>query len=95
MANVKNGKIYNTPLMFLTVTDTVAEYDKTHLFTPMGEHEFFRKGSRAVRFELDGKKCGLLICHCTFSPELTRTMTVHGVDFLFVVSHRPTARDAP
>ena len=91
-ANVKNGKIYNTAYVFDRDGNTVAEYDKTHLFTPMGEHEFFEKGSRAVRFELDGKKCGLLICYDIRFPELTRTMTVHGVDFLFVVSQWPTAR---
>lgn len=94
VANLKNGKVFNTAYVFDREGKTVAEYDKTHLFTPMGEHEFFEKGSRVCRFELDGRKCGLLICYDIRFPELTRTMTVHGVDFLFVVSQWPTARVA-
>ena len=94
VANVKNGKIYNTAYVFDREGNTAAEYDKTHLFTPMGEHGFFEKGSHTCRFELDGKKCGLLICYDIRFPELTRTMTVNGVDFLFTVSQWPTARVA-
>ena len=41
IANEKNGGIYNTAFVFNREGEVVAEYDKTHLFTPMDEHRFF------------------------------------------------------
>ena len=43
-------------------------------------------------FELDGTKCALIICYDVRFPELTRTMTVRGVDILFMVSQWPLVR---
>lgn len=40
IANEKNGGIYNTAFVFSREGEVVAEYDKTHLFTPMDEHRF-------------------------------------------------------
>ncbi len=37
VANIKNGKIYNTAYIFNRDGETVGEYDKAHLFTPMNE----------------------------------------------------------
>lgn len=92
VANVKNGKIYNTSYVFDRSGNCVAEYDKTHLFTPMGEHNFFQKGESVCRFTLDGNSCGIIICYDLRFPELTRTMSVKGIDFLFVVSQWPNVR---
>ncbi len=92
VANLKNGGVYNTSLVFDRAGNAVAEYDKTHLFTPMGEDGFFRKGDHASVFTLDGQRCGVIICYDVRFPELTRTMTVKGLDFLFVVSQWPKVR---
>ncbi|MBR0520814.1 MAG: carbon-nitrogen family hydrolase, partial [Spirochaetales bacterium] len=37
-------------------------------------------------------KCALIICYDVRFPELTRTMTVKGVDILFMVSQWPLVR---
>ncbi len=92
VSNIKNGKVYNTAYVFDRNGQVVCEYDKTHLFTPMGEHEYYEKGDRLGKFELDGTKCGILICYDIRFPELTRSITVNGADYLFVVSQWPTAR---
>ncbi len=92
VANVKNGKVYNTSLTFDRQGNLVNAYDKTHLFSPMGEHEFFQKGEGVSRFALDGHTCGVIICYDIRFPELTRTMSVQGLDFLFVVSQWPAVR---
>ncbi len=93
VSNIKNGKIYNTAYIFARNGDCIAEYDKTHLFTPMNEHDFYEKGSRLTSFELDGKKCGIIICYDVRFPELTRTLTVQNrLDYLFVVSQWPDKR---
>lgn len=92
VANVRGGKVYNTACVFDREGNCVAEYDKTHLFTPMGEHVYFTPGDHLCRFRLDGQDCALLICYDIRFPELTRTLTVQGVDVLFVVSQWPRAR---
>ena len=52
VANVRGGKVYNTACVFDRAGNCVAEYDKTHLFTPMGEHAYFTPGDHLCRFRL-------------------------------------------
>ena len=92
VANVKNGKVYNTAYVFDWDGNCIAEYDKTHLFTPMNEDAFFEKGEHLCKFTLDSKQCALIICYDIRFPELTRTMSITGLDVLFVVSQWPKIR---
>ncbi len=92
VANRKADGIYNTAYVFDRRGACVAEYDKTHLFSPMQEDNFFQKGDHLCRFTLDGVQCGILICYDIRFPELTRTLTVEGLDILFLVSQWPTVR---
>ncbi len=92
VANVKDGKVYNTCCVFDRDGNVVGEYDKTHLFTPMGEHDYFTPGNGLCTFTLDGRRCGVIICYDVRFPELTRSMTVKGLDVLFVVSEWPDIR---
>ena len=94
VANVRDGKVYNTACVFDREGNPVAAYDKTHLFTPMGEHEYFAHGDHLCRFGLDGVQCGLIICYDIRFPELTRSLAVKGMDVLFVVSQWPAVRTA-
>ena len=92
VANRRADGIYNTAYVFDREGKCVAEYDKTHLFSPMQEDHFFNKGDHLCRFTLDGVQCGILICYDIRFPELTRTLTVEGLDILFLVSQWPTVR---
>ena len=94
VANRRADGVYNTACVFDRSGALIAQYDKTHLFTPSGEHEFFRKGEHLCRFRLDGVDCGLIICYDIRFPELTRSLTVQGVDLLFVVAQWPNVRTA-
>ncbi|MGP1508377.1 MAG: carbon-nitrogen family hydrolase [Sphaerochaeta sp.] len=94
VANIKDGGVYNTALVFDRSGRCAAEYDKTHLFSPMDEDRYFKKGEHACVFELDGRRCGLIICYDVRFPEFTRTMAVQGIDILFMVSQWPLARVA-
>ena len=40
VSNVRIGKVFNTAMVFDRDGECIAEYDKTHLFTPMGEHDY-------------------------------------------------------
>lgn len=92
VANVRGGKVYNTAMVFDRTGACIASYDKTHLFTPMGEDDYFTPGDRLCTFTLEGVKCGLIICYDVRFPELTRSLTVPGLDMLFVVSQWPKVR---
>ena len=95
VANVKNGKIYNTAYVFDRSGNCVAEYDKTHLFSPMGEDKVFTKGEKTASFTLDGRECTIIICYDVRFPELIRTVTANKrTDFLFMVSEWPDIRVA-
>ena len=94
VANVKADGVYNTAYVFDRTGRCVAEYDKTHLFSPMDEDKYFKKGHHTAMFDLDGMKCGIIICYDVRFPELTRAMTVKGVDILFMVSQWPEVRVA-
>ena len=92
VSNVRDGKVYNTALVFDRSGNCIASYDKTHLFTPMGEHDYYTAGNHLCRFALDGVKCGIIICYDVRFPELTRSLAVEGLDMLFVVSQWPKVR---
>ena len=92
VANKKADGFYNTAYVFDRSGAVVAQYDKTHLFTPSGEHESFRAGSGLCRFTLEGHACGLIICYDIRFPELTRTLALEGVELLFVPAQWPAKR---
>lgn len=92
VANLRDGGVYNTACVFDRKGHLVAQYDKTHLFSPMGEDQFFQKGDHVCRFQLDGIDCGLIICYDIRFPELVRKLTVPGLELLFMVSQWPDVR---
>ena len=89
VANRRTEGFFNTAYVFDRRGEVVAEYDKTHLFTYSGEHESFQCGWHTCRFQLDGRRCGLIICYDLRFPELTRTMALEGMDLLFVPAQWP------
>lgn len=92
VSNARDGYVYNTSFVFNREGVCIAEYDKTHLFTPMGEDKFYTAGNRLSHFILDGVKCGIIICYDLRFPELARTLALQGIDMLFVVSQWPRTR---
>ena len=92
VSNVRDDKVYNTAFVFNRDGMCIAEYDKTHLFTPMGEDDYYTRGDHLCCFTLDGVKCGIIICYDVRFPELTRKLALQGLDMLFVVSQWPKER---
>ena len=90
--NNRNGALYNTALAFDRDGALVGSYDKTHLFSPMGEDRCFQKGDHLTRFSFDGVSCGVIICYDLRFPELIRALALPGLDVLFIVSQWPYAR---
>lgn len=92
VSNVRNGNVYNTAMVFDRNGACVGSYDKTHLFTPMGEDNYYTPGDHLCRFSLDGVSCALIICYDVRFTELVRTLALQGLDMLFVVSQWPGIR---
>jgi len=90
--NKKENGLYNTSYIFNKNGDCVAEYSKTHLFSYMHEDDYFNKGENVCVFELDGVKCGIIICYDIRFLELVRTLTLQGIEILFVVAQWPVPR---
>ncbi len=92
VASRRDGGLHNTAYVFDRAGNRIARYDKTHLFSPMGEDRAFVKGGSLCRFPLDGARCALVICYDIRFPELVRTLALPGLDVLFVVSQWPEQR---
>ena len=92
IASRREGKVYNTALVFDRTGSCIARYDKSHLFSPMGENDWFAPGHRLCTFFLDAVPCGLLICYDLRFPEAARTLALSGMDVLFVVAQWPRER---
>ena len=81
-ATLREGKVFNTAYVFDRSGECVGRYDKTHLFSPMGEHEAFTPGSGLCTFRLDGVKCALILCYDVRFPELFRVMAREGAELI-------------
>ncbi len=88
----KSGALYNTAYVFDRAGDCVAEYDKTHLFSPSGEGEAYTAGDKLVTFPLDGIVCGVMICYDLRFSELARALALNGTKVLFIPAEWPRQR---
>ncbi len=91
-ANSIKEKLYNSAFVINRRGEIVASYDKIHLFKSMKENEYFTGGSETCIFEIEGIKCGLIICYDLRFPELTRKLAVQGIKILFVSAQWPSQR---
>ena len=92
VADLRQGKVFNTSYVFNREGECLAAYDKTHLFSPMGEHEHFTPGDGVYTFTLDDVLCGLILCYDVRFPELTRTLALQGIELLFIPAQWPSVR---
>lgn len=84
--------ISNCAIVFNRKGEVVLRYRKAHLFQLMDEHLHLASGSEAGLFELDGVKCGLMICYDIRFPEWARKYALHGAEVLFVPAQWPHPR---
>lgn len=92
VVTLKKGRLHNTAYVFSRAGGCIAEYDKTHLFSPAGEAETFAPGDTIANVALDGVPCGIVICYDIRFPELVRSLALAGMDILFVVAQWPKSR---
>ena len=92
VARSHQGQVFNTCYVFQRDGQLAASYDKTHLFTPGGEHQAFTPGNKLVTFNLAGTKCGVAVCYDLRFPELCRSLALSGIQVLFIPAAWPLKR---
>lgn len=88
----EDGKIYNRNYNYNRKGELLSEYDKVHLFSPAGEDKMFAGGNRLSVFEIDGIKCGVVLCYDIRFVEWVRKFALEGVEILFVCASWANAR---
>lgn len=92
VSNTLNGILYNTSYIFDRNGNEIGKYNKVHLFSPSGENKLFKKGNRLITFELDGVKCGIVICYDIRFLEWIRKYALEDIQVLFNSAAWPAKR---
>lgn len=69
-----------------------AHYDKVHLFHPLQEDRFLRRGTAPLLFTLHGVRCACVLCYDIRFCEYLRMLALHGVELLIVAAQWPALR---
>lgn len=86
----RDGKLYNTSLLFDRKGDIVGSYDKVHLFDVLDgaeseqESHLVTRGNKLFAYDADFGRIGIIICYDIRFPEMARTLALQGVQYLFV-----------
>lgn len=89
---LENDRIYNASFVLDREGKIIGVYRKVHLFGLMGEDKTFARGKELCLFELDGVKCGVMICYDLRFPELARSLALKGAEVIFVPAQWPAVR---
>lgn len=88
----KDGKYYNTFVLFDRQGKPVYAQAKTHLFRPLDEHKMFSAGNEIWAFETEFGVLGALICYELRFPEIARRLAKQGARIILVPAEWPRSR---
>ena len=89
----RNGKYYNTSILFDRTGKNIASYSKIHLFTYKSkEGEILTPGRELAVADTEFGKMGLSTCYDLRFPEMFRMMNDMGAEFFLVTSGWPFPR---
>jgi len=93
----KDGKHYNTSLLFSPDGDLLAQYSKTHLFDTLDfkESSFVDLGDHYTVVDTKYGMIGMIICYDIRFPELLRTLSLKGAEVIFCPAAFPMAEPSP
>lgn len=86
-----DGTLYNTAVVRDADGVELARYRKTHLFGGFEAKHFSPADDLVVQFDLNGLRCGMVVCYDVEFPEVVRAHAEAGTELLIV----PTALMAP
>jgi predicted amidohydrolase len=86
------GKMTNTAVFYNNHGQSIANYDKIHLFQLMGEHHHLSGGDHLALVDTDWGKMGLSICYDLRFPELFRAYALAGAQLVLLPAEWPHPR---
>ena len=92
VAELRDGKVYNSAFALNSQGETIAQYSKIHLIGLMQEDAYMSPGDHRCLFDLGFGKAGLILCYDLRFTELPRAMALQGCQTLFVPAEWPSSR---
>ncbi len=92
LAEIRNGKVYNTVYAIDADGKITGKYSKIHLVPMMDEDKFLTGGDHQGAFDLSFGKAGAIVCYDLRFTELTRALALKGCKMLFVPAEWPSVR---
>ena len=92
LAEIEDGKIYNSVIAINKDGDIPGKYRKTHLFSLAGEDKVITAGDEFVTVFINDITFGLMICYDIRFPEMSRKLVDMGAEVLVVVAAFPHPR---
>jgi omega-amidase len=92
IAELRDGKVFNTAYAVGREGQILAKYSKIHLIGLMEEDCYLKPGHEKCLFDMRIGKAGMIICYDLRFTELPRTMALQGCHTLFVVAEWPSVR---
>ncbi len=89
---IGGDNIYNTSYIVDSTGEIAGTYNKVHLFSLYGEHNWFRRGESIATFPTSIGRIGVMICYDLRFPELARKMALDGAEIICVSALWPLAR---
>jgi len=88
----KDSNDYYISAPVVSADGVIANYRKTHLWWKdeglRHEPTFYKPGKNLVTFDINGYKCGIMICYDGDFPEMTRSYANLGCSMLFWLNNR-------
>ncbi|EAX48013.1 Nitrilase/cyanide hydratase and apolipoprotein N-acyltransferase [Thermosinus carboxydivorans Nor1] len=92
IAEIRDGKVYNTIYVIDSAGEVVGKYSKIHLVPMMDEEKYLTPGDRQGLFDLSFGKAGGIVCYDLRFTELTRALALKGAEVLFIPAEWPAIR---
>jgi predicted amidohydrolase len=88
----REGRAYNTFVLFDSAGQQIADYRKTHLFRLMDEDKWLAPGEKLELVETEWGMTGLGICYDLRFPELFRKYALGGARLMLLPAEWPSRR---
>lgn len=86
-----DGKLKNIANLFSNNGKIISTYSKIHLFSPLNEDKYFKRGELPVIFKINDVPCSVFICYDLRFPELFRLIS-NNVYVVFIIANWPASR---
>ncbi len=83
ISDMVDDKVYNRSYVIKRDGTVDYFYDKIHLVHHAKEDKYIEPGNHIDVFEIDGVKCGIIICYDFRFPEICRTLALKGAEVIF------------